>query len=352
MKPVFKTIAICGLIFLSVLTNANILRVDSNVGNGAPYTTIQAAVDAAVAGDTIQIAGGAVPYSGPTVNKQLVFIGPGYFLGENPDTQQNKSPAKISDAFTFQAGSNGSFVMGLQFETGTYGIALQSGISNIVIKRNYFANGSYGILFNATSGAANSNIFVQQNYFAFSPWNHTYNYSNDAFLLNNYIGGSIDGLNNSSLTIKHNVVNVTGNAVFAGSPSNSNIQNNIFIFGTLPSATGLGLSNSFTNNLCDETIFGTADANQASVDMSTVFVVNPVVATPAGTSTDGRWMLVGGSPAIGAGASLEDCGMFGSADPYVLSGVPPIPAIYELIAPTSATQSGGLNINIKAKSRQ
>lgn len=353
MKRVFHSILFVLIVCTSSDLFATIRRVDSNAGNGAPYTTIAAAVAAANAGDTIQVAGAAIPYAGASIAKQLVLIGPGYFLGENPQTQNNKSPARINSSITFAAGSNGSFIMGFQLE-GTDIISLATGVSNIVIKRNYFTSTTRGIQFNATFNAgANSNILVQQNYFTGIVWDNSYLNTNTGIsLLNNYIGGTIDGLESSNLIIKNNVVKVSGNAVFSGTLANSTIQNNIFIFGTTPSATGLGGSNSFTNNLCDETIFGTSNSNQASVNMATVFVLDPAAALPLGTSQDGRWKLAAGSPALAAGFAGEDCGMYGGTDPYVLSGIPPVPAIYELIVPSSATQSGGLNVTVKAKTHQ
>ena len=62
-----------------------------------------------------------------------------------------------------------------------------------------------------------------------------------------------------------------------------------------------------------------------------------------GNSTDGQWRLKLGSPAIGAGETISsitpDCGAFGTADPYKLSGIPAIPTIYLLTVPASVTSS-------------
>jgi hypothetical protein len=336
---------------LFTIAQSTIKRVDGNAANGAPYTTIQAAVDAAVAGDTIQIVGAASAYAGANVTKKLVFIGPGYFLGENAQTQMNKSTARLSTALTLKSGSSGSTVTGLYFDLTGICLDMDGGLSNIVIKRNYF-RGVSAVRFNLTSAVMN-NITIQQNYFLSDPV--TYNYvitNNNIFILNNFIGGSLQGLNSSSLTIKHNVFSTTGNFAFSSTYaiSNSVIQNNIInITGATPVANVNG-TNTFTNNISNTTVFGTLNSNQASVAMSTVFVIDPATSSPSPYTTDSRWTLKAGSPAIGAGASAEDCGIFGGGDPYVLSGLPAVPAIYDLIAPTTATQSGGLNVTIKAKS--
>jgi hypothetical protein len=352
MKTV-KTIIAFAAIVASFSSYATIRRVDANPANNAPFTTIQAAHDAATAGDTIQIAGAATSYAGASFTKQLVIIGPGYFLGENIDTQANKSPAKISTQFIFKTGSNGSFVMGLYFDLGSDCIDIEAGVNNLVIKRNYL-RGDGAVRFNSTNGAAINNTTIQQNYFDSHPITYSYTVTNNnILLLNNYMEGSVSGINGSTLVVKHNIINTTENFAFNNSNqiANSTIQNNIIIITGGSPITGLGLANSFTNNLCNISLFGTANGNQEPVSMATVFEVDPATSNPSPFTTDSRWTLKAAtSPALAAGASGEDCGIYGGTDPYVLSGLPSIPAIYELTAPTSASQSGGLNVTIKAKS--
>ncbi len=83
--------------------------------------------------------------------------------------------------------------------------------------------------------------------------------------------------------------------------------------------------------------------------MSTVYV--------GGTTGgwDSRMMLKAGSPAIGAGVTVgtivsPDCGAFGATDPYKLSGIPNIPTIYSLSAPTSIP-SGTNSMNVTFSTR-
>ncbi|GAB4372155.1 MAG: hypothetical protein Kow0042_15340 [Calditrichia bacterium] len=98
------------------------------------------------------------------------------------------------------------------------------------------------------------------------------------------------------------------------------------------------------HNIGDANQFGTLYGNQVNVPMNTVFVDSGSV------STDGDWQLRSGSPAIGAGLNGEDCGMFGGTTPYILSGIPAIPTIYFFVAPSSASGTQGLQVQIKAKS--
>ena len=82
--------------------------------------------------------------------------------------------------------------------------------------------------------------------------------------------------------------------------------------------------------------------------MSTVFVDYDLY-------IDNGYILTPDSPAIGAGANGGDCGMFSSdydGNPYILSGMPAIPAIYEIDFNSTFFPSGSdtLQVDVKAKS--
>jgi hypothetical protein len=64
-----------------------------------------------------------------------------------------------------------------------------------------------------------------------------------------------------------------------------------------------------------------------------------------------KFHLIEGSPAIGYGQYGVDCGAFGADAPYVLSGLPPIPHIFETNIPVSGTSNSGLPVNVKIKSQ-
>ena len=102
------------LLFLLISATAfaqNTLRVNNIPGINAPYTTIQAAVTAASAGDIILVEGSPTAYNVGAfdLTKKLTIRGPGYFLNENITVQANQNPATItSTSFYFSPGSDGS----------------------------------------------------------------------------------------------------------------------------------------------------------------------------------------------------------------------------------------------------
>jgi hypothetical protein len=113
--------------------------------------------------------------------------------------------------------------------------------------------------------------------------------------------------------------------------------NNILVSGTYSP----GYNSGTYNNIGSGTQYPTYGNNKQNVNMTTVFEnVTKYI--------DNGYILKAGSPAIGAGTNGVDCGAFGGGAPYVLSGLAPIPAIYEVtIQPYGTTV---IPVNIKAKS--
>jgi hypothetical protein len=311
-------------------SSAKIWRVN-NAGLPADFTTIQAAHDAAtvVAGDTIHIEPSWVSYGALISTKKLIILGPGYYLDLNTNQQANPATATI-ESFTLNTGCSGTVISGLTITTTNY---ISTG--NITISRNNFANcniylsrdysysnviisGNYGINLVGSTGSSSTtlitNVLIFNNLLAYVQFNAQYS----GVIANNIFTNWNDQTYN--FTIKNNICTSTANLLnFSG--SFNTISNNIGAAAlTLPEGNG----------------------NQNSVPMTTVFV------GATGNSTDGQYQLANGSPAIGAGLSGEDCGMYGGITPYHLSGLPDIPSIYFLSAP-STSNGNTLPVTISVK---
>ena len=319
-------------------------RVNNNPAVNAHFSTFQAAHDAAEPGDTIYVEGtGLESHYGYNIviTKKLIVIGPGYFLAENDSTHVNKVPARFRD-LTLEAGAAGSEIYGLHIEYGTAGNGkLNIKASDVIISRNYFARNNDPIII----GANIQNITITQNY-AYRITDAYETSVNNILIANNYITDIIT-LNNRSNGVIVN--NVTFNGIH--NVYNSQIKNNI----VLNAGQGSPFSQANPGNYINyNLVAGNLPAgnygpdNQGNIDMSEVFLGYPA---SGGYSTDGRWQLKSGSPAIAAGEDGIDCGMFGGTLPYVLSGMPPVPRIYEAIVPTAGSSSSGLPVIIKAKSQ-
>ncbi|MCK9612164.1 MAG: hypothetical protein PHR81_02785 [Bacteroidales bacterium] len=321
-------------------TQAARIRVN-NQGLGAPHTTINAAINAAASGDTIYVEGSPVNYSGFSCSKRVVIIGPGYFLGNNPQTQANQFNATVGGS-SFYEGSTGSIVMGIKFSSGNYYTCIDIHDTCITIKRNCFYLSSTHSDNQPAIRIYASKTIIVQNYIerAGNGWAiYTPNSGTIGLIIsNNYIahtsgGTALNNLSNGSATVTHNVF--SGNVYLY----NANVFNNIIKNGNFSSTNSI-----VSNNIGNGTQFPLPD-NMQNVDMNLVFNLSD-------PSPDGKYRLIDdvSNPAIGYGALGEDCGMFGGNNPYKLSGIPPVPAIYYFYAPATGSGNSNLPSDIKIKS--
>ena len=320
----------------------------NNTGGGAPFSTINSAIEAAEAGDTIYVEGSAIAYAGFTLNKPLTLIGPGYFLIDNPMTQANPNPATVG-VTSFAPGAEGSLIMGMYFYHSAYdgGHLISFTTGDIVLKRNRLQRNAWSSYHGYTNHTINiadnlSNISILQNYIErTADGNGTaISIGNNCFALNisnNYVYCQSGNTFSMSSTA---IANVFYNVINGGMTlQNSNVHNNIMIAG------GVGATNCIvTNNIGHSTQFPLPN-NKQMVDMNTVFDLE-------NTSRDAKYTLLDNpsNPAIAYGVVGDDCGMFGGTTPYRLSGIPPVPAIYFFFGSPTGSNTGGLPVHVKIKS--
>lgn len=338
MKNIFMIILGVSL-FGEICYSQNLIRVNNNTSIDADYTNLQDANDNASNGDTIYLEGSETEYLGADISKRVTIIGPGYFLTENPKTQANGLEAKFTGSIKFIEGSAGSSIIGCNL--GYYGYIFISA-DDVTILR-CFVSGIY-----PSYDGTIKNIVILQNYIAKEiKAASSQSAINNSIISNNIINGYIH-FSSSSGQIQ------IANNVFSSEPNysidcyNSIIQNNI-ICNERAKSIYINSGNTINNNIlaCDGT---NENGNKYNIDMTTVFTAYNDYS--AGISTDGKWQLKAGSPAIGAGSSGVDCGVFGGAEPYVLSGLPDLPHIYEATIPATANSGDGLSVTIKVKSGQ
>lgn len=345
----FKLLFILAVVFTSVQLNATVWRVNNVAGVNAPFTTLQAAHNSSsvLEGDTLYLEASAGSYGDLIAIKKLVIIGAGYFLNENLNLQANGPTSEVSK-IAFNNGSQGSVVAGCtiyEIKINTSDLVIErnninfnetsivdggiffntSNVSNIIIRNNFLQNNYEGISSSknyvirtaSTSITGINNIIISKNFISTKKISTSY----VLYLTTGFSG-----------TIENNVI--YGNVLM----NNAVFNNNILRDGTFTASNC-----TYNNNIGNSTQFGITNGNQQNVTMTNVFL------GATGNSTDSQWQLKVGSPAIGAGVGGVDCGMFGGTFPYVLSGIPAIPAIYfhEQIIDNVNQQ---LNVTIKAKS--
>ena len=324
-------------------SHAKVWRINNNSGVVADFTSCVDALasDNVVDGDTLHVEGSANAYSGFTLNKRLVMIGTGYFLSgsnSNSGQQANANSSSFANGYiSFDSASSGSTLIGLDNFIFSIGPNLGSATDNITLIRCNVAN--IGINYGYTANTKMVGWKINKchiNTIAFSGislqnWEIT----------NNIIQSSIDmsSTSNINILVRNNVFR-SGIILFSCYFSNNIITNAAFIT----------VNTTIKNNLSSGTNLPSGNGNVSNQSDAVVFQ------GLIGNSSDGQWRLKAGSPAVGAGETIAgitpDCGAFGTADPYVLSGIPAIPTIYLLTVPANvATNAATMPITISTKSR-
>jgi len=322
----------------SIDVNAAVHRVN-NTGADADFTNVQDAHDAASAGDSIYIEASPTSYGTLTISKKIHVFGTGYFLAQNMNLQASVISSKLY-SISLAAGSDETTIQGLYFDYGILMVGNPS-ISDVIISRNAIVGGIY-----FTSTGLIEDIFILHNYIIGT--------NNPLFSLRT------EGLSNKNLIVMNNIFAYAGiysrislhaqtSAVFLNnifnlyvvSTSNCDYQNNIW----LQAAAGNPTLNSFSYNVATATQVPAGSNNQQNVNNASIFVGYP---TQGSYTSDNRFELLGGSPAEGAGNGGVDCGVFGGTQPYILSGIPPIPTIYKFDSPNVVT--GNFNITVSTRS--
>jgi len=319
---------------------AKIWIVSNIPGQAADYDTFSAAHTAASPGDTIYVIGSSISYGSITVSKRLHIVGPGYYLSENADNQALPSSATF-DNISFDAGSESSTITGMYVTTG-----MTINVDSVTVRRNNL--GWISMYSEVGSNDANNAVIVQnylRNYINTTNSNyHAFN----IYIANNYIPQGIGILANSTIT--NNVVSGQG-TTFNGI-SGSTISNNIVETSNI---SGNLFLNTQSNNVTNNIIAG-ADPSDASNNNGTNNQFNVTFSSQfvglTGNTTDSQWQLASAVAAVGAGVDGVDCGMYGGAAPYVLSGLPDVPSVYFLSAATAGSATSGLPVHIKARSNK
>jgi hypothetical protein len=319
---------ILAFLLATAVAEAKVWRVNNQPAAVAAFTDLSAAVASPLVqnGDTLYVEGSAANYGFVTLTKKLVLIGPGYALaGAEPNPNMQATPLEADVNIIIDSTASGSLLMGLKGQ-----VSLAPSVDDIQIKRCkfYISNaGSY------TTGQRISNLLLSQSIFqGYNAYSFVFD---NVQVINCIITGYVNIKTNATLALFRN--NTITNATLEA--DNAYIANNVFYNANLFTTNSV-----IKYNVANA---GTLPAGTGNLNWQS----NIIVGTG---SEDGKYMLKAGSPALAAGEPIggetPDCGAFGTADPYRLSGIPPIPAIYMLDVPTSIP-SNATTMSIKLSTR-
>lgn len=312
---------------------SKVLRVNNQIPSDPAQNLFSSLLEAhnfANSGDTLYVEGSPIEYTNVIFTKKLIVIGTGYLLSENPETNANALTSVVRQ-IRLDSGSEGTFLIGLTFSNSSSGYVPYVEANDVVIMRCYL-NASIQFIGDL------QNIKVLQNFFQGG---------------NISIGSS--GYSFSNVEFTNNVVRSS----FSTNPSNervfSKIENNIFL-GTINTKTSAFRNNIIASTTTSITIDSPDIRNnlvlgtQLSGNGNQTYAAAQLFTGSEGTSTDGQYKLKQSSPYLTAGVDGAEPGIFGGSTPYILSGMPPIPSIFEFSADGFGSVQNGLPIKLKAKS--
>ncbi|WP_179019002.1 hypothetical protein [Winogradskyella forsetii] len=365
----FKLAVLCTvLIFSSTIHSQTTWRVNNqsnydgatlfgeNYG-GTPSYPVFSEIDEAIAypnvvdGDTLHIEGSTIVYEDATITKQLVIIGPGYFLTENENVSNNTYDAKLS-RINFNSGSEFSQIIGMNIINDgltTHG-TIYINVNEITVKRCrierdiQFAtqlSGAY-ILQNFFSNIYNTNAIVSNGLTTFIPpqdviFNNNICQKRLVWSSSSWGTGTLLECNNNIFDGPENELNLEFNT--------GSFQNNILKAPGITANINSGTNNNVQYNTVSlSSVFTGTTENLWVPSMATLFV--------ADGTTDGNYQLQSDSTFNVVGSDGTERGAFGGIVPgnrYNLSGLGAIPVVYE-VTTTGVSEAGtGLPVTIQAR---
>jgi hypothetical protein len=366
MKQLFLSLGI----LLALGVQATVRTVSNFPATLAQFNTIQAAVDASSAGDTVYVHGSPNQYSSfDLVNKRLVVMGPGWSPQKQlPFDAVINTDLSTSGVDLTGTATSGSVIHGLTFVGGT-GIRINtSALNNLQFIRNH--TNSCPIIFSgsAPNGAWTGYLFegcLFNNGQVRSDNSTVHNFSNFLFQNNLFfesgccIGGNISGFTNtSSILFDHNLWYGPASGsrdCFAANCRFLTLTNNIFV---RRNAASQNSSSTFNNNLTFNAVNNTPWASNGNVNSGgNVENQDPLMVNQAqvnaGTLNGTFDFTIASGPADNTGADGKDMGLLfdavGSLN-WSNSRNSRLPRIFSMNV-VSPTVAAGANVTVNVEAR-
>jgi len=352
-----KKILIACSLFSVVLAKpamAHIWRVNNDPAKVADFTNIAEAVATAAPGDTIHIEPSRTPYNSFVLNKRLVILGNGYFLGSGLQVDRDSSVVRgVSiDSSAVNGNGSGSFIAGIFFAGS---VSLLHNVRNVTITRCLLTTQlSFTAYDRAADGISITKCFLEANVGESTlSATVTVNFENNIFSAATGTGGGSTNLGNNVTGLFRN--NTINSDPVAFNMNNFYIANNVFAGSSLTSVNA-GNNIVRNNTFASPAIAGLTDGqdgNRLGIAMAPLFT-----GSLTGGYGDARFQTV--SPGIlrGSGETIggitPDRGAYNTVaatDSYRTSGIPAIPTIYTLTVPASISPTATtMDITVSTRS--
>ncbi len=349
MKKI-TTILAAALLFATI-TQATIRTVSNFPSNVAQFNTLQAAVNASAAGDTILVHGSPTDYAGCILDKKLTILGPGFspnkqlpFTASVGRIDLNDGSANTEIQGLVSAGAifvNHPNVINIRIIRNKFylsGFVCYVGGSGFVFEGNYFH--SSVIAFFSYNGGTYSNIVIQNNLFM----DRVVSYMFDGF-----------GSNCTNVLFDHNIINGNGGSLtFRGPSSFLTFTNNIFVNTNPGYVSSSTFNNNITFNCSNNNIWNVSgnvnsggNVENQDPQMVAQAIVNAGIDNPIADFT------IAAGPANNAASDGKDMGLLfdvtGSLN-WTNSRMASLPYINTMNITTPTVAPGGnVEVNVQAK---
>jgi hypothetical protein len=341
-----KITILAAMFFIATISSyATVRTVSNHPLDGAQYTSLQAAYNAAANGDTLLIEGTPnIYYIGNEWSKVLTVIGNG-LNPQKQSSQQTMFRDQYYGATRFNSSGNGSKFYGITFIQ--YEVWISGSVNDYT-----FENCRFDVRFSFNDNSATNIIFRNC---IFNPDNNeNLRLSNGATTTVSIQNCIFDGLivgqssNFNTLLIDHCIFLRTNDAPLQDI-KNASITNSIFMnFASIANSNTTGCT--FLNNISRLATTYPPAGNSGSGNLSSTNpnFVNYSLGSFYSTAYD--YHLQSGSAAIGAGSDATDIGIHGGTSKFSEQGEPlNAPVMRSMqINNTSVAPNGTLNVDINA----
>ncbi|HXC04465.1 MAG TPA: hypothetical protein VNZ86_06910 [Bacteroidia bacterium] len=336
MKNTLLQLGLC--LLTAGAMNANVITCSNNAIAAGMYNTIQAACNAANAGDTVYVMGSPTDYGTVTIKTRITLIGAGYAVTGTQNNWGSEVDYIHLDSVAFGNPVSGTKIMGLYINSGVDNSGSAGTINNVDIER-CFGNGWFYV-----EGTG----WTIRNCVSYGVQVQNYNY---CYIQNNFIG-NIQYSNKTTVVIDHNTFNNSSGCFY--SMSNALIANNIFYYSSpLANVTSCTFSNNITTNSSAQVLppaGNTGSGNFNNTPPGWTDGTIPTTTISLSTEWIYSWKLGTSAPAHNSGTDGTDLGAYGGTYPMPnLTGATRIPQMQALNVSGVVPAGGNLNVNFKAR---
>ena len=366
MKTAVKLLILAAAVLWAA--NARAATLVANQNANAPtgsniYSTLQAAIDAASAGDVIHVvpsastSGSPVSYGDVTVSKQLTILGNG--INPDKDLPEISLAGRITLLRDASGDPSGTVISGMKLSYVDFSGSSTLQVSNVEIKKCHLRVCSDPIDLSKGDNVIIRNCVLETTCSGFQrAINANYTENTNITISNNVFVENSVYVRNGTVANNLFLHFLTSTGVAINSTTNSTINNNIF-YGPAPATTNVG-SSAYNHNLS----FSPHDPGSgnnvmpppgsgSNTGVNNINDQDPLLAgVPSGGTN--AWAfnydlsLQSGSPGKNAGTDSNDIGVFGGTYPWDLT--PAIPIIRKLNTSAVVPQGTNLSVTVEAKS--